>query len=232
MLRSLQNCIIHSLSLFLLCLILTLIFISQSALCNYIVFLFIVYPGNDCVVGGVSRLYNNTIILRGNFRNYFHTCRVGQAAPCVCALVGGAVRHCGLMAFEVAETTVAGSAGSPDTSSSEIDRLLSEILNDPSVFSLIDSSPASSSSSAPSPPCYSPSPQQLEQEALASLEQEQLQRQSLSRDQERLASSLSSPDPPFIACSVGKQRDSENACVLYIGLSRPRELCSCRLFAV
>lgn len=73
----------------------------------------------------------------------------------------------------------AGPAGSPDSgsSSSDIDRLLSEILNDPSVFSLLDS-PSSSSSLAASPPCYSPSPQQLEQEALASLEQ---QRQVLYR---------------------------------------------------
>ena len=52
---------------------------------------------------------------------------------------------------------------------SDIDSLLSEILNDPNVFSLLESpSPAPS----PQPPlCLSPSAQQLEQEALASIGQ-------------------------------------------------------------
>lgn len=77
------------------------------------------------------------------------------------------------MAFEVAsDQPVSLSTDTPDAN--DIDRLLSEILNDPSVFSLLDS-PSSSSSSAPSPPCFSPSPQQLEQEALASLGQHQPQ---------------------------------------------------------
>ena len=85
------------------------------------------------------------------------------------------------MAFElVPEQSTLSSAESPESSSSDIDRLLSEILNDPNVFSLIDS-PSSSSSSAPSPhpspPCYSPSAQQLEQEALASLGQQLSQHQ-------------------------------------------------------
>ena len=83
------------------------------------------------------------------------------------------------MAFELApeQHVAAGSVGSPDSSSSpsnDIDRLLSEILNDPNVFSLVDSPSSSSASSAASPPCYSPCPQQLEQEALASLGQQQL----------------------------------------------------------
>lgn len=55
------------------------------------------------------------------------------------------------------------------SSMSDIDSLLSEILNDPNVFSLLEStSPAPS----PQPPlCLSPSAQQLEQEALASIGQ-------------------------------------------------------------
>ena len=81
------------------------------------------------------------------------------------------------MAFEVAPPaaeqqsgiTAGVSADDSPNSTNEIDRLLNEILNDPNVFSLIDASPTSSSSSAPSPPCYSPSPLQLEQEALAAL---------------------------------------------------------------
>lgn len=94
------------------------------------------------------------------------------------------------MAFELAsEPAALGSAGSPDSvsSSSDIDRLLSEILNDPNVFSLLDS-PSSSSSSAPSPPCYSPSPQQLEQEALASLGQQPPYRLSTEYEADRLVS--------------------------------------------
>lgn len=80
------------------------------------------------------------------------------------------------MAFEVPpEQAAARSAETPDEGlSDDIDRLLSEILNDPSVFSLLDS-PSSSSSSAPSPPCFSPGTQQQEQEALPSLGQQQPQ---------------------------------------------------------
>lgn len=79
------------------------------------------------------------------------------------------------MAFEVPTEQTAASTEAPDDGLfNDIDRLLSEILNDPSVFSLIDS-PSSSSSSAPSPPCFSPSTQQQEQDALASVGQQQPQ---------------------------------------------------------
>ena len=105
------------------------------------------------------------------------------------------------MAFEAPEQFVAaGSGGSPDSSSSstnDIDRLLSEILNDPSVFSLVDSPSSSSASSAASPPCYSPGPQQLEQEALASLGQSQQNLLGISSDfchAEHTATEISSPE--------------------------------------
>ena len=83
------------------------------------------------------------------------------------------------MAYELSpEQPVAPDpGGSPDSasSSSDIDRLLSEILNDPSIFSLLESSPsAPTPSAAPSPPYHSPSPQQLEQDALASLGQQRV----------------------------------------------------------
>ena len=93
------------------------------------------------------------------------------------------------MAFEAPEQFVAaGSGESPESSSSpsnDIDRLLSEILNDPNVFSLVNSPSSSSASSAASPPCYSPGPQQLEQEALASLGQAQQQLHGVSSTSDR-----------------------------------------------
>lgn len=131
------------------------------------------------------------------------------------------------MAFEVAPPTAeqpgitAGSAAEGPSSTNEIDRLLNEILNDPNVFSLIDASPTSSSSSAPSPPCYSPSPQQLEQEALASLGQQQQQQSH----PERLALDAARAALP--------RRNGCRICYIFAARRReareyPLEVCACR----